>query len=76
MAEVRRLLATDPAHRPRPPLHIHALRWSRWRRRRQAVARHCHYRRRCHSLEGRSGKTAPDKLAANYTPDDASDQAR
>ncbi len=31
---------------------------------------------RCHSLEGRSGKTAPDVPAANYTPDDASDQAR
>ncbi|MFD8902515.1 hypothetical protein [Streptomyces ardesiacus] len=31
---------------------------------------------RCHSLEGRSDKTAPDVPAANCTPDDASDQAR
>ncbi|MFB9575566.1 hypothetical protein ACFFTL_25630, partial [Streptomyces yanii] len=32
----------------------HALSWSNWRRRRQAVARRCHYRRRCHTFEGRS----------------------
>lgn len=43
---VRRLLATGLAHRPRPPLRVHTMSWSRRRRRRQAVARHCHYRRR------------------------------
>lgn len=31
---------------------------------------------RCHPSEGRPGKTAPDMPSANYTPDDASDQAR
>ncbi|SEQ99520.1 DDE superfamily endonuclease [Streptomyces radiopugnans] len=57
VAEVRRLLA---ACRPRPP-HLrghrgrhHALSWSNWRRRRQAVARRCHYLRRCHTIGGRS----------------------
>ncbi|MER6540689.1 hypothetical protein ACWDE0_44075 [Streptomyces sp. 900105755] len=45
---------------------------SHWRRRRQAVARNCHFRRRVHSLEGQSGKTTPDTPSANYTPDDAS----
>ncbi len=57
VAEVRRLLA---ACRARPP-HLsghrgrrHALRWSNWRRRRQAVARRCHYLRRCRTIEGRS----------------------
>ncbi|MFC9061946.1 hypothetical protein ACFTXB_28520 [Streptomyces sp. NPDC057074] len=25
---------------------IHALNWSAWRRHRQAIARHCHYRQR------------------------------
>ncbi|AVH61041.1 IS701 family transposase [Streptomyces dengpaensis] len=57
VAEVRRLLA---ACRARPPhlsghrgLH-HALSWSNWRRRRQAVARRCHYLRRCRTIEGRS----------------------
>ncbi|MFE9708407.1 hypothetical protein [Streptomyces sp. NPDC005930] len=29
-----------------------------------------------HSSEGRSGKTTPDMTAANYTPGDATDQAR
>ncbi|MFE0332476.1 hypothetical protein ACFW08_37955 [Streptomyces sp. NPDC058960] len=32
----------------------HALSWSNWRRRRQAVARRCHYLRRCRTIEGRS----------------------
>ncbi|RNG37336.1 hypothetical protein EEJ42_02415 [Streptomyces botrytidirepellens] len=57
VAEVRRLLA---ACRARPP-HLsghrgrhHALSWSNWRRRRQAVARRCHYLRRCRTIEGRS----------------------
>jgi hypothetical protein len=31
---------------------------------------------RCHSLEGRSGKTAPDTPSAHYSAGDASDQAR
>jgi hypothetical protein len=55
--KIRRLLA---ACRRRPP-HLrghrgrhHAMSWSNWRRRRQAVARHCHYRRRCRTFEGRS----------------------
>ncbi|MFE7267432.1 IS701 family transposase [Streptomyces sp. NPDC057592] len=56
VAEVRRLLA---ACRPRPPhLHgrrgrHHAVSWSNWRRRHQAVARRCHYLRRCRTIEGR-----------------------
>jgi hypothetical protein len=57
VAEVRRLLA---ACRARPP-HLsghrgrhHAPSWSNWRRRRQAVARHCHYLRRCRTTEGQS----------------------
>ncbi|WSC03408.1 transposase [Streptomyces scopuliridis] len=56
VAEVRRLLA---ACRPRPP-HLrghrgryHAMNWSNWRRRRQAVARRCHFQRRRHTFEGR-----------------------
>ncbi|MFJ3229365.1 hypothetical protein ACIPJS_39600 [Streptomyces sp. NPDC086783] len=61
--EVRRLPAASPG--PRPPLRIHVLRWSRWQRRHQAVARHCHCRRRCHSLEGRSGRTVPTMPTAN-----------
>ncbi|MFD7169922.1 hypothetical protein [Streptomyces violascens] len=55
VAEVRRLLA---AHAPRQHrARTHALNWSRWRRRRQAVARHCHYRRRDHSFEGQAGRS-------------------
>ncbi|MGW4275204.1 ISL3 family transposase [Streptomyces seoulensis] len=48
------------AHTPRD-LHTltHALSWSHWRRRRQAVARRCHYRRRGHSFEGRAGRSRP-----------------
>lgn len=57
VAEVRRLLA---AHAPRDPrARTHALSWSHWRRRRQAVARRCHYRRRGHSFEGLAGRTRP-----------------
>ncbi|MDX3247616.1 hypothetical protein PV408_39050, partial [Streptomyces sp. ME18-1-4] len=57
VAEVRRLLA---AHTPRDlHTHTHALSWSHWRRRRQAVARRCHYRRRGHSFEGRAGRSRP-----------------
>ncbi|MEV5156614.1 IS701 family transposase [Streptomyces werraensis] len=47
VAEIRRLLDT-PLPRPRAdhdPI-THALKWSAWRRRRQAVARRCHYRKR------------------------------
>ncbi|MFD8928892.1 hypothetical protein [Streptomyces mirabilis] len=75
VAEVRRLLATHPTRR-RPSLHIHTLSCLQRRRRRQAVARHCHYRRRGHSLQGGSSKTTPDTPSATYTPGDASDQAR
>ncbi len=57
VAEVRRLLAACAPRRPRA--RTHALSWSRWRRRRQAVARHCHYRRRGHSFEGRVGRNRP-----------------
>ncbi|MFD7750314.1 hypothetical protein [Streptomyces sp. NPDC059809] len=46
MAEIRRLLDTLL---PRPrAIHdpvTHALNWSAWRRRHQAIARHCHYRK-------------------------------
>ncbi|CAM5530146.1 hypothetical protein ACH4MD_35295 [Streptomyces rimosus] len=44
VAEVRRLLASAGAG-PAPP-GADALNWSRWRRRHQAIARACHYRRR------------------------------
>jgi hypothetical protein len=43
LAEVQRLmirLATS-----KPPESGHCLRWSQWRRRHQAHARHCHYQR-------------------------------
>lgn len=57
VAEVRRLLA---ARAPRDPrAHIPALSWSHWRRRRQAVARRGHYRRRGRSFEGQPGRTRP-----------------
>jgi SRSO17 transposase len=57
VAEVRRLMAVCRA-RP-PPLsghrgRHHALSWSNWRRQRQAVARRCHFLRRCRTIEGRS----------------------
>ena len=43
--EIRRLfdaLTTGPS----PRSHEHVLSWSNWRRRHQAIARECHYRRR------------------------------
>jgi hypothetical protein len=40
---VRRLLRVLAASPERQPFHLH---WSRWRRRRQAQARRCHYARR------------------------------
>lgn len=44
LAELRRLLAHLVT---RPMLDVaHLLRWSTWRRRHQARARYCHYRRR------------------------------
>ncbi|MFE0875928.1 hypothetical protein ACFW4X_13740 [Streptomyces smyrnaeus] len=50
VAEVRRLLDVLLPHpEPRSDPIAHALRWSRWRRQHQAVARHCHYRRRTSS---------------------------
>lgn len=45
--EIRRLLAVLLLTRTRPIEEI--LRWSRWRRRHQAIARRCHYQRRSHS---------------------------
>ena len=44
VGEVRRLLAALSLLIP--PTARHVLAWSLWRRRRQAVARACHYRRR------------------------------
>ncbi|GCB43305.1 mobile element protein [Streptomyces sp. NL15-2K] len=62
VAEVRRLLA---ACRPRPP-HLrghrgrcHAMNWPNWRRRRQAVARRCHYQRRRHTFRGAASVRPP-----------------
>lgn len=53
-------IAYYPACRALPP-HLsghrrrhHALSWSNWRRQRQAVARRCHYLRRCRTIEERS----------------------
>jgi hypothetical protein len=68
-AEVRRLLAT--VHSP-IAVHQHvtsarALRWSHWRRRRQAVARRCHFQRRLHTIEGRPGKENTGRQPAHYT---------
>ena len=50
VAEIRRLLDTPLPH-PRPAAQpaSHALTWSRWRRRHQAIARRCHYRKRASS---------------------------
>lgn len=46
--EIRRLFTRL---QPNPqPLATHVLHWSRWRRRHQAVARACHYRRRAKHL--------------------------
>ena len=47
--EVRRLLYRL-IWRPMP-LHKSVLAWSRWRRRHQARARHCHYQRRLQHLQ-------------------------
>jgi SRSO17 transposase len=41
--EIRRLLTGLCQQQPAPRLQLH---WSRWRRRHQAIARACHYRRR------------------------------
>jgi len=68
VAAVRRLLANGHS-----PLAVHrcfisarTLRWSHWRRRRQAVAR-CHYQRRLHTIEGRPGKENTGGQPAHYT---------
>jgi hypothetical protein len=47
VAEIRRLLDAVLPHprADRDPV-THALKWSAWRRQRQAVAHHCHYRKR------------------------------
>ncbi|WP_436975839.1 IS701 family transposase [Nonomuraea angiospora] len=44
LPEIRRLLAALVL--TRHPSTVHVLRWSDWRRRHQATARHCHYQRR------------------------------
>ncbi|MEY9988297.1 hypothetical protein ABIE67_000329 [Streptomyces sp. V4I8] len=49
VAEIRRLLATGRPTLTRLRRTRHALNWSRWRRRHQANARRCHYRRRTRS---------------------------
>jgi hypothetical protein len=41
--EIRRLFTGLGQHLPAPATQLH---WSRWRRRHQAIARACHYRRR------------------------------
>ncbi|MFI5821260.1 transposase [Streptomyces rishiriensis] len=47
MAEIRRLLdALLPHPRADRDRVAHTLKWSAWRRRRQAIARRCHYRKR------------------------------
>jgi hypothetical protein len=72
MAEIRRLLATG---RP-TPTHLrrtgHALNWSLWRRRHQATARRCHYRRRTQGHE----LLPADEASAEYAPKHDSDQQR
>ncbi|GFH70531.1 MULTISPECIES: hypothetical protein [Streptomyces] len=47
MAEIRRLLDTHLPHSgaDHDPV-THALNWSAWRRRHQAIARPCHYQKR------------------------------
>ena len=57
VAEVRRLLAAcraRPSHLSGHRGRHHTPSWSNWRRRRQAVARLCHYLWRCRAFEGRS----------------------
>ncbi|WP_394814952.1 relaxase domain-containing protein [Streptomyces millisiae] len=56
LAEVRRFLAAclpRPTHLRGHRGRCHAMNWSNWRRRRQAVARRCHCQRRWHTVEGR-----------------------
>ena len=45
VCEIRRLLCRLVVHR-RPPRWEEVLWWSVWRRHHQAVAKHCHYKRR------------------------------
>lgn len=45
LPEIRRLLAALTLTQHRSITDV--LRWSHWRRRHQAMARHCHYQRRC-----------------------------
>ncbi|MBB4987121.1 hypothetical protein GGE06_008093 [Streptomyces sp. SFB5A] len=62
VAEIQRLLAAcrpQPAHLRGHRGRRHAVSWSNWRRRRQAVARRCHYQRRCRTIEGRSLRDRP-----------------
>ncbi|MEZ0096375.1 hypothetical protein ABH925_007582, partial [Streptacidiphilus sp. EB129] len=59
VAEVRKLMAACAPRATHPRTRSHALNWSNWRRRRQAVARRCHYRRRCHTIEGRPTGSRP-----------------
>lgn len=49
-----------------PLINARALRWSHRRRRRQAVARHCHYQRRRRTFEGRSGEDCSDGPSARH----------
>ncbi|MGW7579236.1 zeta toxin family protein [Streptomyces sp. NPDC054765] len=68
--DVRTAMAVD-----RPSLtHLrrtgHALSWSRWRRRHQAIARRCHYRHRTRGHE----LPQSDGTSAKYTQDHGSDQ--
>jgi len=46
-SEIRRLFTGLTQQPPAPALQLH---WSRWRRRHQATARVCHYRRRAFQL--------------------------
>ncbi|MEW2118939.1 transposase [Streptomyces sp. NPDC005474] len=69
VAEVRRLLATvhSPIAVHQSLISARALSWSRRRRRRQAVARRCHYQRRLHTIEGRPGKENTGRPSAHCT---------
>lgn len=71
VAEIRRLLAVGCDRSLTQLRHTgHALNWSRWRRRHQATARHCHYRRRTRGHE----LPPPDTASAKYTDEHAHDQ--
>lgn len=62
VAEIQRLLAACLPRSPQLCGHRgrhHALSWSNWRRQRQAAARHCHYLRRCRTIEGRPAESHP-----------------